>query len=198
VLAIVGRNGVGKTTLLRALAGIQHHTGTVHVDGRQPDLAIVFQNPDLQLFNATVREEILYRVADPDPDWYRWLVHVLGLRKYEDIPPLLLSEGEKKRVALAIALMRQPAHGVLLDEPALGQDEVHKARLIRLARVLADSGRLVVMTTHDLALAAQADRMMLLGEHGFVADGPPGEVLRDGTAWAELGLIVPEWVLEQV
>ena len=198
VLSIAGRNGVGKTTLLRALAGLQPHQGTVQVDGKQPDLAMVFQNPDLQLFNATVDDEILYRVPDPDPVWHRWLVDALGLCDYEHTPPLLLSEGEKKRVALAIALMRKPVHGVLLDEPALGQDAAHKARLARLARALAHAGRLVVMTTHDLSLAAQADRLLLLGETGFVADGPPGEVLRDTASWARAGLTVPGWVLEQM
>ncbi|MBN1138781.1 MAG: ATP-binding cassette domain-containing protein [Anaerolineae bacterium] len=198
VLSIAGRNGVGKTTLLRALAGLQHFRGTVQVGGKQPDLAMVFQNPDLQLFNATVNEEILYKVSDPDLAWHRWLISALGLREYKSTPPLLLSEGEKKRVALAIALMRKPSHGVLLDEPALGQDAAHKARLIQLARALAHTGRLVVMTTHDLSLAAQADRLLLLGETGFVADGPPDEVLRDKASWTRAGLTVPDWVLEQI
>jgi energy-coupling factor transporter ATP-binding protein EcfA2 len=194
VVSIAGRNGVGKTTLLRALAGLQRHEGTIEVDGQRPDLAMVFQNPDLQLFNATVEEEILYKVADPDMAWYRWLIDALGLSDDQGTPPLLLSEGEKKRVALAIALMRKPSHGVLLDEPALGQDAVHKARLIRLVRALAGAGRLVVMTTHDLSLAAQADRLLLMDESGFVADGPPGVVLRDEAAWRRAGLIVPDWV----
>jgi energy-coupling factor transporter ATP-binding protein EcfA2 len=194
VVSIAGRNGVGKTTLLRALAGLQRHEGAVEVNGKRPDLAMVFQNPDLQLFNATVREEIMYKVANPDTAWYYCLVDMLGLDGYQDTPPLLLSEGEKKRVALAIALMSKPAHGVLLDEPALGQDALHKARLIRLARALARSGRLVVMTTHDLSLAVQADRLLLMDESGFVADGPPGEVLGDKAAWKRAGLIVPDWV----
>ena len=194
VLAVVGRNGVGKTTLLRALASLQKHTGTVRVDGDRPDLGIVFQNADLQLFNATVRDEILYRLPDPDVARYCWLLDALGLRRYEDVPPLLLSEGEKKRVALATVLMRGPRHGLLLDEPALGQDARHKARLIRLARALAAAGHLVIMTTHDLELAANADRLLLLGQEGFVADGPPAQVLRDDAAWKKVGLVVPAWV----
>jgi energy-coupling factor transporter ATP-binding protein EcfA2 len=194
VLAIVGRNGVGKTTLLRALAGLQKHAGTVTADGERPDLGMVFQNADLQLFNGTVRDEILYRLPDADMARYAWLLDALGLSRYEEVPPLLLSEGEKKRVALATVLMRGPRHGLLLDEPALGQDAIHKARLIRLVRALAAAGQLVIMTTHDLALAAQADRLLLLGSDGFVADGPPAEILRDEAAWARLGLVVPEWV----
>jgi energy-coupling factor transporter ATP-binding protein EcfA2 len=194
VVAIVGRNGVGKTTLLRAMAGLQKCEGRIAIDGVRPDLGMVFQNADLQLFNASVREEILYRVPEPDMALYAWLLGALGLERYEEVPPLLLSEGEKKRVALAMVLMRRPRHGLLLDEPSLGQDTAHKAILIRLARALAAAGRLVVFTTHDLPLAAQADQMLLLSSEGFVASGPPAAVLADANGWAQIGLSVPVWV----
>jgi energy-coupling factor transporter ATP-binding protein EcfA2 len=191
---VVGRNGVGKTTLLRALAGLQKFEGSITMGGEPPDLGMVFQDADLQLFNATVREEILYRVSDPDMALYTWLLEALGLARYEEVPPLLLSEGEKKRLALATVLMRRPRHGLLLDEPALGQDSAHKAELIRVVRALAQAGQLVILTTHDLPLAAQADRLLLLGSDGFVAGGPTGAILDDGAAWARLGLSVPDWV----
>ncbi len=196
IVAIVGRNGVGKTTLLRALAGLQRHTGTVEIDGQRVDIALVFQNPDMQLFNPTVRDEILYKIQDVDDAHYRWLLDVLGLGAYEAAQPLLLSEGEKKRVALATALMRMPKHSILLDEPSLGQDAAHKRQLIALARSLAETGRLVLMTTHDLSLAAQADRLLLMSEDGFVAEGPPSTVLGDREAWDRIGLRVPGWIGE--
>jgi energy-coupling factor transporter ATP-binding protein EcfA2 len=164
------------------------------MDGKAPDLGMVFQSADLQLFNATVRDEILYRVPEPDMALYAWLVAALGLARYEQTPPLLLSEGEKKRLALATVLMRQPGQGVLLDEPTLGQDAAHKAVLIRVARSLAGAGRLVILTTHDLPLASQADHLMLLSPDGMVAAGPPAEVLGDKEAWARLGLSLPAWV----
>ena len=194
VVAVVGRNGAGKTTLLRALAGLQRYEGSLTVDGAAPDLGLVFQNAELQLFNASVREEILYRVSEPDMAFYAQLLDALGLARYEHTPPLLLSEGEKKRVALATVLIRRP-RGVLLDEPSLGQDRAHKEMLIRIARGLAAAGQLVILTTHDLALAGQADRLLLLGPDGFVADGPPVQVLRDPAPWERIGLVVPEWVL---
>jgi energy-coupling factor transport system ATP-binding protein len=198
-VAIVGRNGVGKTTLLRALTGLQKFEGRVSActaSGEKfPEFGMVFQNPDLQLFNPTVREEVLYRIPDPDLDYYAAIIKALGLHPYEELPPLLLSEGEKKRVALAVVLMRQPAHGVLLDEPSLGQDHAHKAILARMMRILADTGQLVLMTTHDLALAAHADRLVLLGTEGVIADGPTDAVLRDAVAWAQAGIVLPEWVL---
>jgi len=195
IVAVVGRNGVGKTTLLRALAGLQKYEGKVAVSGNPPDFGLVFQNADLQLFNATVQDEILYRLPRPDMQFYHWLLSNLGLGRYEQTPPLLLSEGEKKRVALATVLMRRPGHGLLLDEPSLGQDASHKTTLIHTCRALAKVGYLVILTTHDLPLAVQADRLMLMGPQGFVADGPPAQVLDDTAAWAQLGLAVPDWVL---
>ncbi|MCB0013605.1 MAG: ABC transporter ATP-binding protein [Anaerolineales bacterium] len=194
VVALVGRNGVGKTTLLRALAGLQTFAGSAEVNGRPPQFGLVFQNPDWQLFNPSVREEILYRLPEPDMSRYRQLLAALGLGPYEQTPPLLLSEGEKKRLALATVLMRQPAHGVLLDEPTLGQDAAHKAILLRLLRQIADSGQLVLITTHDLAVAAQCDRLVLLGDEGVLADDRPDIVFANSAAWARAGLLLPEWL----
>ena len=198
VAAIVGRNGVGKTTLLRALAALQSYDGELRLrlDGRDqaPQLGLVFQNPDLQLFNASVRQEILFRIPDPDILLYGALLGALDLKRYEETPPLLLSEGEKRRLALATVLMRQPAHGVLLDEPALGQDENHKRMLDSLLHALAATGRIVVYATHDIELAARADRLLLLGSEGLVASGPPAQVLQDNAAWDRLGLHLPEWL----
>ena len=196
IVAIVGRNGVGKTTLLRAMTGLQTYEGSVRLNpkGGSPQLGMVFQNPDLQLFNPTVRDEIRYGLSNPDEELYAWLLAALGLELYESTPPLLLSEGEKKRLVLATVLLHQPQHGILLDEPALGQDKTYKKRLMHLLHAVADSGRVAVITTHDIELAIQADRILLLGPEGFVADGPPSEVLKEESAWHDLGLRVPKWL----
>jgi energy-coupling factor transport system ATP-binding protein len=105
----------------------------------------------------------------------------------------LLSEGEKKRLALALVLMQQPSHGLLLDEPSLGQDQGHKDTLVRLLRSVADSGRVVILTTHDLALASRADRMVLLGSQGVVIEGPTHQVLGETAAWDAIGIHLPDW-----
>jgi energy-coupling factor transport system ATP-binding protein len=196
VTAIVAANGVGKTTLLRAMAGIHPCAGRIVTEsGRPPELGLMFQNADWQLFCPTVRDEILYRVEDPDPQLYDWLVRALSLSAYEAVPPLLLSEGEKKRLALALLLMRQPRHGVLLDEPTLGQDDAHRAILGRTIRALAAAGRVVVTATHDLLWAAcYADRLVLLAPGEVVADGPTARILQQEAAWQRAGLVLPDWV----
>lgn len=197
-IALVGRNGVGKTTLFRTLTGLQKYEGTIEiqVNGRSepPQLGMVFQNPDLQLFNPSVRDEILYRVERPDTVLYEWVMDSLGLVGYEKTPPLLLSEGEKRRVALATMLVRMPRHGLLLDEPALGQDEIHKETLLRLLRAYAGAGYLVVYSTHDLDLAAQADHLVLLGPEGIAAQGRAADILQMEQPWHDLGFVLPEWI----
>lgn len=196
ITALVGPNGVGKTTLFRALAGFQPYLGQATLAGatEKPHFGMVFQNPDVQLFNATVRDEILYQVAQPDMNWYRWLLAMLDLERYEQTPPLLLSEGEKRRVALATVLVRRPGGGILLDEPALGLDSVHKAVLLRLLRALADQGMFVMFSTHELELAAQADHLILLGADGIAAQGTARAVMGRDAAWNEIGLARPEWL----
>ena len=198
VVALVGRNGTGKTTLLRALAGLQRFKGIISVqdkDGNKtPQFNMIFQNPDTQLFNPTVREEILYKIPDINPDLYEWLLDALDLKRYENTPPLLLSEGEKRRVALATALMHPSKNGVLLDEPSLGQDRTHKEILVQLLRTMAQAGWLVLFSTHDLELAAQSDQIILLTKQGIVRYGDTQIILQDNAAWEQVGLLRPAWM----
>jgi ABC-type hemin transport system ATPase subunit len=84
----------------------------------------------------------------------------------------------------------------MLDEPSLGQDREYKIILMRILRSLAEAGRLVLMTTHDLVLAAAADRLVLLGSAGVIADGKPEWVLRDRLSWEKAGIFLPDWIFE--
>ena len=200
IVALVGANGSGKTTLLRSLVGFQPHSGALEVSAGDPiDLGLVYQNPDLQLFNPTVREEILYRLDEPDETFYDWLMDALGLDGYQEASPLLLSEGEKKRLCLALVLMHKPRHGVLLDEPTLGQDDGHRVLLGRTVCGMAEAGRLALVATHDLAWALNyATRMIVLHQGRMIADGEPATLLRDAAIWQEAGLSVPAWIWEPI
>jgi len=198
VVALIGRNGVGKTTLLRALARLHPYEGTIEArDGQTVQFGLMFQNPDWQLFNPTVREEIRYRISNPNERLYGWVLQALSLGAYEQTQPLLLSEGQKKRLALATLLLRQPRDGILLDEPTLGQGDEHRAILGQVARGLANAGSIVVAATHDLLWAVcYADRIILLAPGHIAADGPTQAVLRDHAAWAKSGLVIPPWILQ--
>ncbi|MFN8625365.1 MAG: ABC transporter ATP-binding protein [Candidatus Binatia bacterium] len=177
-VAVVGANGSGKTTLLRALAGLQAHRGQVCAvgGGGRPLLGMCFQNADRQIFNATVRQEIVFGLRTHDEEFYRAVVDLLGLAPYEQTPPLLLSEGEKKRLALAIALLRPGLCGVCLDEPTLGQDAGQRRILGQIIRRLAAAGYLCLIATHDLEWAAQwSDRTLALQDGRLVATPSPDD-----------------------
>jgi energy-coupling factor transporter ATP-binding protein EcfA2 len=164
VVALLGANGAGKTTLLRALAGLEPHSGNIGDDaGGVPRIGLCFQNSDQQIFNPTVRAEILFGNPEADEGFFRCVIELLGLAPYEHTPPLLLSEGEKKRLSLAILLTRPGLRGVCLDEPTLGQDDLYQHRIGRVLRRLAAAGYLCVVATHDVAWAAKwCDEFVLL------------------------------------
>jgi ABC-type nitrate/sulfonate/bicarbonate transport system ATPase subunit len=157
-LAIMGPSGVGKTTLLRVLAGLDRQfTGSVTVNGEpieQPDgkVQVVFQ--DNRLFDwMTVRENVLF-VWDTPTSRDReladeWLVR-FGLANRLEAYPRDLSEGQKKRVALARALA-QPPRVLLLDEPLAGLDLPTADKITAdIQRVQKEYGLACVVTTHDV------------------------------------------------
>jgi energy-coupling factor transport system ATP-binding protein len=196
VVALVGANGSGKTTLLRALTGLQDHSGSITFSrgGGQTAarLGLCFQNPDAQLFNPTVRDELCYGLSAVDGALYRAVVTLLGLAPYEATPPLLLSEGEKKRVALGIVLLRPGLCGVCLDEPTLGQDAGHQRRLGHILRRLAACGYLCLVASHDLQWAVEWSEQLLVLRNGrLLASGSPEALTARAGLWEQAGLLAP-------
>lgn len=201
-VALVGRNGAGKTTLVKHFNGLlKPERGVVWVLGRDtrmvtvPELArhvgFVWQNPNDQLFQATVRDEVLTgprELRTYDPEWWETLFRRLGLTPLLGRSPFRLSEGQKKRVAFAAALAIRPEL-VVLDEPTAGQDELFRRELAALIAEWRSQGRTVVLVTHDLEFAAEhADRWVALADGQIVADGPPAVVMADARAMAMAGL----------
>jgi energy-coupling factor transport system ATP-binding protein len=207
VVAVLGPNGSGKTTLFRTamrLLGITEGSilvdGTSSADRSTADLATefgyVFQSPSQMLFARTVEEELLFgpRNLGRDPATFDALIadclERTSLDDLEDIrirPPLALSFGQQKRLALAIALALRPAT-LILDEPSAGQD--HRTSDAFMREVLAIPGlRSLYLVTHDVDLAlTHADRILLFREGRVVADGPPNEVIADTARWGACNL----------
>jgi len=207
VVAVLGPNGSGKTTLFRAAMRLLEPTsGAVIVNG-QPilnrsvaDLATVFgyvfQSPSQMLFARTVREELVFgpRNLGRDPAGFDDIVadalRRTSLDRLEGIlerPPLTLSFGQQKRLALAIALALQPPT-LILDEPSAGQD--HRTAWAFMREVMAIPGlESLYLITHDVDLAlTHATRILLFRDGRVVADGSPTEVIADEERWIACNL----------
>jgi len=209
IVAVLGPNGSGKTTLFRTAMRLMEPTsGEVLVDGRSAsertvaDLAttfgFVFQSPSQMLFARTVREELEFGPRKLGRDVARLdgivndALRRTGLDDLEEIrerPPLTLSFGQQKRLALAIALALEPPT-LLLDEPSAGQD--HRTARRFMHELLAIPGlESVYFVTHDVDLAlAHADRILLFRGGEIVADGPPADVIEDEDRWTSCNLRV--------
>lgn len=190
-LALVGKNGSGKTSLLKHINGIYRPTrGTVTVLGRDTrrtpvsevaqQVGSVFQNPNSQLFKPNVREEIEVgpkALKRFDREWMDHLIAWFGLIPFLDRSPFALSEGEKKRVTFASALATRPDI-VLLDEPTTGQDLAFRTALERLLKELEQEGITVILATHDLEFAEQvSSRWLVLADGEIIADANPDQVM---------------------
>ena len=172
VSVLMGRNGCGKTTLLKLLAGIlKPGRGQVEV---RVERAYVPQDADALLFAPTVREELgEYSEADIPSSFAGWL----------DRYPRDLSSGERQQ--LAIAVVARNAGLLLLDEPTRGLDPSVKQALTMFLRRRAAAGASVLVATHDVEWAARtASRVLLMADGEVYADGPPRVVLSESLVFS--------------
>ncbi len=211
-VALLGANGSGKSTLLRMLDALCFpDAGTVTFEGEQLTEArfaddgfahafrrrvgLVFQNPDVQLFNPTVFDEVAF--GPLQLGWSRSEIRervsgtldMLRIREIRDRVPQRLSGGEKKKVALASVLVMDP-EVLLLDEPAAGLDPRSRSQIIDFLVGWAGSGKSVITATHELGdLADIADRCVLLHAGRLAADRTPPALLEDSELLDRTNLI---------
>ncbi|MGQ9511992.1 energy-coupling factor ABC transporter ATP-binding protein [Thermodesulfitimonas sp.] len=221
-LVLLGPNGSGKSTLLKLLAGlIFPTTGTVRAFGTaltpaafknegfnlafRRRVGLVLQNAEAQLFCPTVRDEVAFgplhlgfsqaaveeRVAET--------LSLLGISHLRDRPPHQLSDGEKKKVALAAVLAVNP-QVLLLDEPTANLDPRSQHWLLSFLRALSQVGKTIVVATHELVtVPVLAQRVLVLGEdHSLVAAGEPEAVLADRELLLRANLVHPDYHLHQL
>jgi len=209
VVALMGRNGSGKSSLLWALQGSGPRLrGTILVGGEphgggdgnhrpsarrgggdragRSSVGLVPQTPSDLLYLRTVAEELAAADAEAgaEPGTARALLDRLLPGIDGDHHPRDLSEGQRLGLVLAVQLTPDP-QVVLLDEPTRGLDYRAKGRLRAIIRELTAEGRAVLLSTHDVELAAElADRVVVLADGEVVADGPSDEVLASSPAFA--------------
>jgi energy-coupling factor transport system ATP-binding protein len=193
-VAIVGENGAGKTTLVKHVTGLlKPATGKVLLDGVETTAAstaqlsrkvgVAFQNPDHQLFSESVYEEMAFALRNfgfaPGlvEERVEWGLQLFGLEEYRNSSPLVLSGGEKKRLTLACILAWNP-DVVILDEPTVGQDAIQKERLSGTIRMLASTGKTVIVVSHDIEfLWPLQPRVVVMKSGRIVGDGPAGVLM---------------------
>jgi cobalt/nickel transport system ATP-binding protein len=190
-VAVLGANGSGKTTFALHLNGLlELQSGRIEIHGRPlaPDtlrairreVGLVFQDPDDQLFMSTVGEDVAFGPAnlgvagDALEGVARQALARVGAESLIDRAPHHLSEGEKRRVALATVLAMHP--GVLvLDEPTSGLDPAGTRELAELLPTLENTQ---IIVTHDLPFAlATCSRAVILADGHVVADGPTEQII---------------------
>jgi energy-coupling factor transport system ATP-binding protein len=190
LVAIMGRNGTGKSTLLRAAVGLHPMTGgVVSIAGMNPavdrtqaigkKVGFLPQRAAALLFHETVEADVADALDSRGADRGELddLLDRFALGHLRARNPLDLSAGEQERAALAVALAGSPAV-MMLDEPTRGMDAVRKQELAELFLQLRARGVAVLMATHDVELVARvATRVVLLGDRSVIAQGGTREVL---------------------
>ena len=203
-VALIGPNGAGKSTLLLHLNGIIPGDGRVFVNGEpvtednvkevRRKVGVVFQNPDDQLFSATVFDDVAFgplNLGWPEERVRLAVAEALekvGLTVFADRAPPHLSFGERRRVAVASVIVMAPEI-IVMDEPGGNLAPLGRWRLVELLRSLPVTR---IVATHDLELvAALCDRIVLLDAGRIVADGPAEQLLDDRRLLAAHGLVWP-------
>ena len=201
-VGLIGANGAGKTSLFLTICGILKPTyGEIRLFDRpieagqfNPEIGLVFQNPDDQLFCPTVRDDIAFGLENIElsPDEVEVRVNaalsLTGVNHLAERISHQLSGGEKCMVAIAAVLAMLPQI-VLYDEPSANLDLRARRRLINF---LNSSHETIMISSHDLELIIEVcDRVIVLNQGRIAADGIPREIMQDKHLMESNGLEVP-------
>lgn len=208
-IAILGQNGSGKSTLVRHFNGLLQPTGgsvtvkgmntrTTPVSKLAASVGYVFQNPDHQIFCASVWEEVTFgpknlklpqAMIEPNA---KEALKIMELEGKENRHPHSLSRGERQRLAIATVLAIKP-DVIILDEPTGGQDKARTENLMSLLQELNAKGHTIIVITHDIELAAEyAKRVVVIFDGGVLLDGEPRSVFLEKEKLRQTFLTVPD------
>lgn len=208
--AILGHNGSGKSTLAKHFNAILLPSGgKVYVKGMdtadennifniRQSAGMVFQNPDNQMVAALVEDEVAFapeNLGVEPKEIHRRVdecLEIVNMTKYAQSSPSKLSGGQKQRVAIASVLAMNPEI-LILDEPTAMLDPKGRSEVIKTIKMLNEEKDItVVLITHYMDEAAQADRTVVIDDGEIVLDGTPKEVFKNVEKLKSLGLDVPQ------
>lgn len=201
-VALVGHNGCGKTTLFQLICGVlKPETGRIEVLGQPvlpghfyPSVGFLFQDPDDQLFSASVVDDIAFGPTQMGLDpveieqRVQQSLRITGIQSLAQRPPHHLSGGEKQMVAMAGLLAMRPQI-LLCDEPTASLDLRARRRLIQF---LTQTDQTLLIASHDLEFVLEVcERVILLNQGQIVADGSVKAILGDPELMEQHGLEIP-------
>lgn len=214
-VAIVGKTGSGKSTLIQHLNGLlQPQSGQYFFEGQdiwskkhdlkklRQKVALCFQYPEYQLFEETILKDIAFGPKNLGFDKKkceekaRYAMKLVGLpAELEKVSPFSLSGGQKRRVALAGILAMEPEY-LILDEPVAGMDAPGKKMLFQLLHHLnKDKGITIVLVSHNMDdVAAHADRVLIMEDGTLKMDGTTREIFARKDDLTTMGLGIPQTV----
>lgn len=219
-VAVLGHNGSGKSTLAKHLNAILLPSGgKVYVDGMDTadenrlldirrTVGMVFQNPDNQIVANVVEEDVAFapeNLGVPSAEIRQRVDEALamvGMSQYATHAPHLLSGGQKQRIAIAGVIAMRP-RCIVMDEPTAMLDPVGRREVLETVKSLNQAyGMTVVLITHHMDEAAQAQRLVVMAKGKVVLDGPPKEVFTHVEQMKAIGLDVPDtvelcWLLDR-
>ena len=212
-VAVIGHNGSGKTTLAKHFNAILlPGGGRVLVDSMDTAseelvieirrrIGMVFQNPDNQIVATVVEEDVAFapeNLGYPSDEIRQRVddaLKIVGMYDYRRHAPHLLSGGQKQRIAVAGVLAMRP-ECVVFDEPTAMLDPRGRESIINIMRDLRDNhGVTVVLITHHMDEAVNADRLIVMSDGDIIMDGTPIEIFRNLDGLRETGLDIPETAL---
>lgn len=209
-LAVLGHNGSGKSTFAKHLNSILVPTeGSVSVDGADTaddsklydirrNVGMIFQNPDNQLVATIVEEDVAFAPENlgvaPDEIQKRVdeALSAVNMSEYAHHAPHMLSGGQKQRIAIAGVLAMNPSVLVMDEATAMLDPSGRREIMETVKRLNRESGMTVVMITHYMEEAAQADRVVVMNHGKAVMDGTPREVFSHVEELKKIGLDVPQ------
>ena len=206
--AVIGQNGSGKSTLAKNINGLLMPTsGKIYVDGLDTSdeaniwnirqkVAMVFQNPDNQIVSSIVEDDVAFGPENLgiDPAEIRTRVDeaLMGVEMYEHRKkaPHLLSGGQKQRIAIAGAVAMEP-ECIVFDEPTAMLDPKGRKEVLEVIRKLNAKGITVLLITHFMEEAAQADKIAVMDDGVLKMVGTPDEIFLRAEELKALSLGVP-------
>ena len=211
-VAVLGGNGCGKSTLAKHFNSILLPSGgkvyAFGMDTSDPEkliairrtVGMVFQNPDNQIVANVVEEDVAFgpeNLSISSPEIRKRVDQALkqvGMYEYREHAPHLLSGGQKQRVAIAGIIAMEPSC-IVLDEPTAMLDPRGRREVMQtISKLNQEKGITVVLITHHMDEAAQADRVIVLHQGQVAADGTPKQVFSQVDLLHSIGLAAPETV----